>query len=230
MKKQNRVPLSELNLTDRFLFDEVMEDPQTHQDVLSIIFGKEIPLLRQNETEKELRVNPSSRSIRMDVFANQSYIIMIMTFDLFGYGHYQYTFYSSCKEEPECMLNDGAIRIFLNTHGTNDQEVSSELVDFLHYLENTTDEVAALTGSACIQRIHERVRKIKQSEEVGVKYMQAWEEKYYEREEGKIEGIIGYLLDEGADKQYICEKIMKRFSLSQESALEYIEEYLSNKN
>lgn len=30
-KKQNRVPLKELNLTDRFLFDEVMEDPQAHQ-------------------------------------------------------------------------------------------------------------------------------------------------------------------------------------------------------
>lgn len=48
-KKRNMVPLKELNFTDRFLFDEVMEDPQTHQDVLSIIFGKEIPLLEKNE-------------------------------------------------------------------------------------------------------------------------------------------------------------------------------------
>lgn len=36
------VPLKDLNLTDRFLFDEVMEDAQTQQDFLSIIFGREI--------------------------------------------------------------------------------------------------------------------------------------------------------------------------------------------
>lgn len=47
-------PLKDLNLTDRFLFDEVMEDPQTQQDTLSIIFGREIPLLGQNAIEKEL--------------------------------------------------------------------------------------------------------------------------------------------------------------------------------
>ena len=58
-----------LNLTDRFLFDEVMEDKQTHRDVLEIIFQREIPLLEENGTEKELRVSPLSRSIRMDVFA-----------------------------------------------------------------------------------------------------------------------------------------------------------------
>ena len=68
-RREKRVPLKELNLTDRFLFDEVMEDPQTHQEALSIIFGKEIPLLYQNETEKELRVSPLLRSIRMDVIS-----------------------------------------------------------------------------------------------------------------------------------------------------------------
>lgn len=67
--KLNRVPLKELNLTDRFLFDEVMEDSQVHRDVLSIIFGREIPLLARNETEKKLRISPLIRSIRMDVFS-----------------------------------------------------------------------------------------------------------------------------------------------------------------
>ena len=61
-RPNNRVPLRELNLADRFLFDEVMKDSATHRDVLSIIFGKEIPLLSQNETEKELRTSPLIRS------------------------------------------------------------------------------------------------------------------------------------------------------------------------
>ena len=233
-KKQNLIPLQELNLTSRFLFDEVLEDPQIHQDVLGIIFQRDIPLLEKNETEKELRVSPHLRAVRMDVYAmdeeksvyntemqqkkrtdlakrsryyqslvdagllepgvpdynrlNTSYIIMIMPFDLFGYKKYVYTFRARCEEEPECLLEDGATRIFLNTRGENDDEVPRELAEFLHYLEETTDERAASTNSQRIKRIHRRVRKVRLSEEVGVKYMQAWEEKYYEREEGKEEG------------------------------------------
>lgn len=64
-KTKDLIPLKELNLTNRFLFDEVLEDPQTHQDILSIIFGRDIPLLEQNETEKELRVSPHLRAVRM---------------------------------------------------------------------------------------------------------------------------------------------------------------------
>lgn len=233
IKKLNMVPLSKLNLTDRFLFDEVMEDPQAHQAALSIIFGKEIPLLNKNETEKELRILPQIRSIRMDVFAmdeeqviyntemqqkrradlakrsryyqsmvdtsllepgipdynllNTSYIIMIMPFDLFGYEKYQYTFKAVCLEVPECSLDDGAVRIFLNIRGKNDSEVSKELREFLHYLENSTDEAAEESGSQRIRQIHSRVCEVKSSEEVGVKYMQAWEEKYYEKEEARRE-------------------------------------------
>lgn len=77
---------------------------------------------------------------------------------------------------------------FLNTRGTNDEEVSRELIDFLHYVENSNDETASQTNSELIKKIHERVHAIKSSEEMGVKYMQAWEEKIYEREEGREEG------------------------------------------
>ena len=234
-KTKYLIPLKELNLTNRFLFDEVLEDPQTHQDILSIIFGRDIPLLEQNETEKELRVSPHLRAVRMDVYAmdeeksvyntemqqkkrtdlakrsryyqsmidagllepgipdynqlNNSYIIIITPFDLFGYGRYVYTFRAGCLEEPDCCLEDGAVRIFLNTRGKNDGEVSKELVGFLRYVEDTTDEMAADMDSERIKRIHNRVRKVKASEEVGVKYMQAWEERYYDKEEARQEGL-----------------------------------------
>ena len=94
-----------------------------------------------------------------------------------------------CEEEPGCVLEDGATRIFLNTRGTNDDEVSQELAEFLHYVEHTTDEAAEHAGSERIRRIHDRVRKVRNSEEVGVKYMQAWEEKYYEKEEARHEWV-----------------------------------------
>ena len=53
IKTQKMIPLKELNLTNRFLFDEVMEDPETHQAVLNIIFGTNIPPLEMNQTEKK---------------------------------------------------------------------------------------------------------------------------------------------------------------------------------
>lgn len=90
--KQPLIPLTQLNLTNRFLFDEVMDDAQTHQDVLSIILGRDIPLLEQNDSEKE-------------------------------------------------------------------------------------------------HRIHKRVCKVRTNEQVGVRYMQAWEERIYDKEEAREEGF-----------------------------------------
>lgn len=120
---------------------------------------------------------------------NRSYIIIITPFDLFGLGLYCYTFRPRCEEQPDCILDDGTARIFLNTRGTNDSEVSKELADFLHYLEHTTEQAAVSSGSNRIKRIHDRVCKVKSNEVIGVKYMQAWEEKYYERQEGHEEGL-----------------------------------------
>ena len=276
--KRKIIPLKELNLTNRFLFDEVLEDPDAHQDILSIIFGRNVPLLDKNETEKDLRVSPLLRASRMDVFSmdeeaviyntemqqkkkgdlakrsryyqaiidtsllepgvpdynklNSAYIIMIMTFDLFGYDKYMYTFKSRCEEVPECCLEDGAVRIFLNTRGKERYEVSEELVQFLYYLEHTNDETAANMDSERIKRIHQRVRKVKTSEEAGVRYMQAWEERYYEREEARNEGLeqgikamVKDYMEEGFDKDKIIKKLRKRFTLSGGKAEEYYEKF-----
>lgn len=148
---------------------------------------------------------------------NPSYIIMIAPFDLFGYGRYVYTFRATCQEEPGCILQDGATRIFLNTRGKNDSETSPELISFLHYLENTTDEAAAHTGSERMVRIHQRVQKVKLSEQIGVKYMQAWEERYYDRLEAKEEGRTQGM-EEGMDillLKQIRKKLAKGFTATE---------------
>lgn len=228
-------PLEKLDLKDRFLFDQVAEDPECCQAMLEIILDKEITILMKNETEKEFRTTTSQRSIKMDVFAadaedkiynmemqqknagnlarrgrfyqahldvsllepgvidfnelNDSYMIMIACFDLFGFGKYRYTCRMECKELPGTILEDGAVRIFLNTKGTDRHGVSQELIDFLHYVECSTDEVCGKCESARIQRIHKRVCSIKRNEEVGVRYLQQWEEKIMIREEGIEKGI-----------------------------------------
>ena len=69
-------------------------------------------------------------------------------------------FHYKCEERPECGLNDGDTKIFLTTRCTNPYEVSAELVELLHYLENTTNQVAEHSTSDRIKRIHQRVQKV----------------------------------------------------------------------
>lgn len=266
LNREQRImkPLKDLNLLDRFLFDEVMEDTQTAKDILEIILEKEISELSRNETEKEFRRADAYRSIRIDVFAvdsegnvydaemqvrntgnlpkrsrlyeshmnvslmeqgevdfnelNDVYVIVIAPFDLWGFGRYRYTFRMSCKEEPSLCLEDGACRIFLNTRGTNSDGVSQELIDFLHYVEDSSLSEEKAKTSEKISRIHNCVQKIKRSEEIGVKYMQRWEELVYAKEDGREEGreegrqdqieiILEFLEERGKVPEELEEKI-----------------------
>lgn len=59
--------LAELNLVDKFLFDETMEDTEAYQAVVSILLENEIELINKPETEKELRISPQLRQVRLDV-------------------------------------------------------------------------------------------------------------------------------------------------------------------
>ncbi len=227
--------LRELNLLDKFLFDEAMEDRETYQMAVSILMENEVEFLEKPETEKELRVSSEIRQVRLDVVGmdkkgkiyyaemqkrntgnlirrsryyqaqldvsllepgsmdfnllNDSLFIMIAPFDIFGRGLYRYTFEEVCRECPDLKLDDGAVRIFINTKGTNREDFSQEFINFMKYLENTTDENAEKSGSERIKKIHEKVCRIRKSEKAGIKYMQRWEELEYAKQDGREEGI-----------------------------------------
>ena len=119
---------------------------------------------------------------------NELLIVLIMPFDLFGYGLYRYTFQMKCEEVPELKLDDGATRIFLNTRGKHPELVSTELIELLKYMERSTDEVSGECKSERIQEMHRRVCQIKASEKTEVKYIQTWEEKILIKQEGIAEG------------------------------------------
>ena len=148
---------------------------------------------------------------------NNAYIILIMPFDLFGLGKYCYTFQTCCRENNELWMEDGITRIFLNTRGMNDEEVGKELRDFLHYIERTDERSALEAGSERIWKIHNCVQRIRSSEEMGVKYMQAWEEKALERLEGKAEGkaeaVLELLEDLGRIPEELRNEIMAETDL-----------------
>ena len=138
------------------------------------------------------------------------YSIIIAPFDLFGKELYQYTFQMTCNETGQ-TLGDGAIRIFLNTHGKNPKNISPELKELLYYMEHTTEDVTCSTSR--LQEIKDHVNVVKSSEEIGVKYMQEWEEKILEkrkaRAEGRAEGETFRLI------QLIKKKIQKSKSFIQ---------------
>ena len=50
-----RRPLKELNLLDRFLFDEVMEDPENVKTILDIILSQNTSLRHPPQTAKEMK-------------------------------------------------------------------------------------------------------------------------------------------------------------------------------
>lgn len=226
--------LQDLNLMDRFLFDEVMDVPEMYQIAVTILLENNVTLLDKVHTEKEFRVSPKLRTVRLDVVGmdvdgkvyytemqqrntgnllkrsryyqgqldvsllepgstdfnllNDSCLILIAPFDLFGRGLYRYTFCGVCQECPGLKIEDGALRVFINTKGTNCKDFSQEFLDFMDYLMATTDENAARTSSEKVKAMHREVQKIRVSEEMGVKYMQRWEERAYDRLEARAEG------------------------------------------
>lgn len=126
-----------------------------------------------------------------------NYVIFVCCSNPFGGGLYRYTFTNRCAENGQ-ELNDGAIKMFLNTKGKNPQDVPTELVHFPEYTENSTDECAAKQNDHTIRHIHRRVTAVKQNQEWEQKYMLFDEllQKEYAQElqKGRSEGIQTMIL------------------------------------
>ena len=92
----------------------------------------------------------------------------------------------TCNETGQA-LGDGAVRIFLNTHGKNSEDINPELKELLYYMEHTTEEISCSTSR--LEQIKNHVNIVKSSEEIGVKYMQEWEEKILDKRKARAEGL-----------------------------------------
>ena len=121
----------------------------------------------------------------------KSFVIFICTFDPFGSGRHLYTFENRCNEDYSLVLGDETKKLFLNTKGTLN-DVNQEMLDFLKYIEQSTDEVANASNSQLVKEINNKVKHLKQDKSMEVEYMTLLErdrEKYQEgKEEGRVEG------------------------------------------
>lgn len=157
-----------------------------------------------------------------------TYVIFICDFAPFEKRLYRYTVRNKIQETGE-MLNDGRHTIILSTKGENESEVPEELVNFLKYVGQETDE--AKTDDDYIKKIQEEIKRIKQNRDWEGKYMLLEEMMRDERMEGMQEGMqkgqerINQLIillskqnrnediiKAAADKEY-QEKLFKEFNL-----------------
>lgn len=67
MATKEKRKLKDLNLLDKFLFDEAMEDKENMKTLLDIILGQDTKLKYPTQTEKERRASNDKRQIRLDV-------------------------------------------------------------------------------------------------------------------------------------------------------------------
>lgn len=178
-----------------------------------------------------------NKDIRYD-YLNDSYIIFICPFDLYGKGRHMYTFDKRCKEDPELTMGDGATHIFLNTKGTM-EDVSASLRAFLDYVDGR------LSDDSFIQELEEAVDEAKKNREWRHEYMtlmlrdQEKIEKGIElgraegRAEGRTEGraeerqegirlMVSALWDFGIPKEEIRKKIQEKYQLTGPELEEYL--------
>ena len=113
------------------------------------------------------------------------YIIIILPYDPFDRERLIYTIRNMCQEDPSMPYEDGARTIFLYTKGTKGN-ISKELQELLHYMEDTEEKNAV---NPSLQKIQKMVEKVKEDKGVLLEYMKVWEREQMIREEGMEAGI-----------------------------------------
>ena len=159
---------------------------------------------------------------------NPLYIIIICNYDPYGKKKYCYTFDNQCKEVPGLRLGDEVTKLLLSTKGETEEEVSKELVDFLHYVTESNENGLPDECDERLKRLHESIREIKASADMEVEYMKMEERERIIRDEGKqigiINGKIESVLELLEDKGEVPEKV--KTEIFAETDLEVLKKWL----
>ena len=160
-----------------------------------------------------------------------TYVIFICGFDLFGYGKYRYTFENRCREVPELVLPDELHTVILNTRGTNETEVESSLVDFLKFVENSSQKPENNPEDRRIRRIYEKVSVLKGRIELEAEYMKMEDRDRMIHRDGeemgernKLCSIIVKKLNKGKSIEEIADAVEEEVSVVEEIISELIQE------
>lgn len=201
----------------------VKDDKHTVYDIeMQVADTKELPKRsRYYQSMIDLQLIDKGQSYKK---LNQSYVIFICPFDLYGQGRHIYTFENMCKEDTCISLKDGTTKVFLNAKGEMD-DVSEELKAFLDYAVGKKSE------DAFVKKLEEAVEEAKRNREWRHEYMtllmrdQENLEKGMEKgmEKGKILGAIATYRELDLSENVILKKLEARFQLSEKEASAYLQ-------
>lgn len=162
-------------------------------------------------------------------------IIFITQEDIFKHDLAKYTFTERCKEIEDLELGDGTTKIFLNLTSKNGSKELISLLQYMRYTDINNPEI--IVKDKRIVELDNIVTEVKNSEEWEDVSMNIYEQgisrgiedgRKIGIEEGIKEGIRIFVEDQVEEKfpkEKIIEKLQKRFSLSEEEAVSYFNEY-----
>ena len=193
--------LQELTFKDNFMFGAVLLDPENCKGVIERSIGTEIERVEVSK-EKSIVYNPEYKGIRLDAYAK-----------------------NENKTHYNVEMDDGAYTIFLSTKGTNEDEVSEDLVKFLKFVGAKPSESEKDFDDAFVRRLQKSIKEVKASREMGARYMTFQELLKDEREEGRME-VIKILVKNArkyhASDEEIIEQLMTELSVDKAKAKEYL--------
>ena len=158
-------------------------------------------------------------------------IIFITQDDIFKRDLTKYTFIEKCEEIEDLYLDDGTKKIFVNMSSKNG---SQELVSLLQYMKDTRlDNPDILIKDPRIVELDQIVTEVKQSEEwegIEMNILEIGIEKGREEglEKGRTQGVksvIEVCKSLGTTWDKALEMIIDKFSLTEDSAKEYMNLY-----
>ena len=162
----------ELELKDDFMFSVIMRDPKYVKPFLETILRIKIAKIEYPEVQKNIDIAAGAKGIRLDVYVEDE---------------------NRCSEDIALTLNDGTVKIILNTKGTLD-DVSPEMKRLLDYVDGKG------VSDTFTRDLEEAVQSARQNEKWRLDYMtlqQEYRERFREGKiEGKIEGKVEILYEE----------------------------------
>ena len=151
----------ELELKDDFMFSVIMRDPKYVKPFLETILRIKIAKIEYPEVQKNIDIAAGAKGIRLNVYVEDE---------------------NRCSEDTALTLNDGIVKIILNTKGTLD-DVSPEMKRLVDYVDGKG------VSDTFTRDLEEAVQSARQNEKWRLDYMTLQQE-YRERfQEGKAEGI-----------------------------------------
>lgn len=92
-------------------------------------------------------------------------VIFICPFDPIGCGWHLYWYENTCRRDTTLCLQDGAVKVILNTRGTG-EGIPPQLQAFMDYVNS-----GILSSNPLVQAIDRRVNEVKQSQAERMSYM-----------------------------------------------------------